>query len=260
VVPDKLREALEDFSFEAQDRTTFWESPSARRLFPRGTGLVALFSGPPGTGKTMAAQVIAADLELDLFRIDLATTVSKYIGETAKHLGQIFSRAARMNAVLLFDEADALFSKRTEVKDSHDRYANQEVSYLLQRVESFSGLVILSTNFKTNIDDAFLRRFNAIIKFPFPDAKLRQSIWEKSLPERATLDSDVDLEEIAVRYKLTGGNIINAVHLASLKAMSKEPETITLRDMLHGIKREVEKEGKIFSNLLKNGVNQNGIK
>ena len=152
VVPDKLREALEDFAFEARDRATFWESANARRLFPRGRGLVSLFSGPPGTGKTMAAQVIAADLELDLFRIDLATVVSKYIGETAKHLAQIFARASRMNGVLLFDEADALFSKRTEVKDSHDRYANADTSYLLQLLEEYCGIVILATNKKQNID------------------------------------------------------------------------------------------------------------
>ena len=128
VVPDKLREGLEDFAFEAKERSAFWETPKARRLFPRGTSLVGLLTGPPGTGKTMAAQVMAADLELDLFRIDLATVVSKYIGETAKNLKQIFSRATHMNAVLLFDEADALFSKRTDVKDAHDRYANADTN------------------------------------------------------------------------------------------------------------------------------------
>jgi hypothetical protein len=158
VVQEKLLQALEDFAFEARDRATFWERSSARRLFPRGTGLVALFSGPPGTGKTMAAQVIGADLELDLFRIDLAAVVSKYIGETAKHLAQIFIRASRMNAVLLFDEADALFVKRTEVKDSHDRYANADTSYLLQLLEEYRGIVILASNKKQNIDPAFIRR------------------------------------------------------------------------------------------------------
>lgn len=221
-------------------------------------GYRVLFHGPSGTGKTLTASLLGKYTERDVFRVNLSTIVSKYIGETEKNLEKLFSKADNKNWILFFDEADALFGKRTEVNDSHDRYANQEVSYLLQRVENFSGLVILSTNFKSNIDDAFLRRFNAIIKFPFPDAKLRQSIWEKSLPERASLASDVDLEEIAVRYKLTGGNIINAVHLASLKALSKDTETITLGDMLHGIKREIEKEGKIFSNLLKNGVQPNG--
>src|SRR5262249_34306246 len=164
VVPERVPEALEDFAFEARDRVTFWESPCAQRLFPRGTGLVALFGGPPGTGKTMAAQVIAAALELDLFRIDLAPVVSKYIGETAKHLGQIFARAARMNAVLLFDEADALFSKRTEVKDAHDRYANADTSYLLQLLEEYRGIVILATNKKQNIDPAFIRRVRYVFE------------------------------------------------------------------------------------------------
>lgn len=221
-------------------------------------GYRVLFHGPSGTGKTLTASLLGKHTGRDVFRVNLSTIVSKYIGETEKNLEKLFSKADNKDWILFFDEADALFGKRTEVSDSHDRYANQEVSYLLQRVENFGGLVILSTNFKTNIDDAFLRRFNAIIKFPFPDAKLRQRIWEKSFPERANLDSDVDLEEISVRYKLTGGNIINAVHLASLKALSKDTETITLRDMLHGIKREVEKEGKIFSNLLKKDVNPNG--
>lgn len=220
-------------------------------------GYRVLFHGPSGTGKTLTASLLGKYTGRDVFRVNLSTIVSKYIGETEKNLEKLFSKADNKNWILFFDEADALFGKRTEVNDSHDRYANQEVSYLLQRVENFSGLVILSTNFKSNIDDAFLRRFNAIIKFPFPDAKLRQCIWEKSLPERANLDSDIDLEEIAVRYKLTGGNIINAVHLASLRTLSDDTETITLRNVLHGIKREVEKEGKIFSNLLKNGVKQN---
>ena len=170
VLPEKVRQNLEDFAFEAQERNRFWELATARRLFPRGTGLVGLFGGSPGTGKTMAAQVIAADLGLDLFRIDLATVVSKYIGETAKQLKQIFARAAMMNAVLLFDEADALFSKRTEVKDSHDRYANADTSYLLQLLEEYRGIAILATNKKQNVDAAFTRRIRYIVDFPRPDA------------------------------------------------------------------------------------------
>lgn len=228
---------------------TDWEM--SKKLKP---GYRVLFHGPSGTGKTLTASLLGKYTGRDVFRVNLSTIVSKYIGETEKNLEKLFSKADNKDWILFFDEADALFGKRTDVNDSHDRYANQEVSYLLQRVENFRGLVILSTNFKTNIDDAFLRRFNAIIKFPFPDAKLRQQIWEKSLPERATLASDVDLEEIAVRYKLTGGNIINAVHLASLKTLGDKSGIITLRNVLHGIKREVEKEGKIFSNLLKNGI------
>jgi DNA polymerase III delta prime subunit len=221
-------------------------------------GYRVLFHGPSGTGKTLTASLLGKYTGRDVFRVNLSTIVSKYIGETEKNLEKLFSKADNKDWILFFDEADALFGKRTDVNDSHDRYANQEVSYLLQRVENFSGLVILSTNFKTNIDDAFLRRFNAIIKFPFPDASQRHKIWEKSLPERVKIDSDVDIEEIAIRYKLTGGNIINAVHIASLKALSDQTEKITLNNLLHGIKREVEKEGKIFSNLMNNSMNTNG--
>ena len=232
-----------------------WEM--SKKLKP---GYRVLFHGPSGTGKTLTAGLLGKYTGRDVFRVNLSTIVSKYIGETEKNLEKLFSKANNKNWILFFDEADALFGKRTDVNDSHDRYANQEVSYLLQRVEDFSGLVILSTNFKTNIDEAFLRRFNAIIKFPFPDAKLRQRIWEKSLPERVALDAEVDMKEIAVRYKLTGGNIINAVHVAALKALGEDSEIITLPNLLHGIKREVEKEGKTFSNVLQNTLNSNGIK
>src|SRR5690606_11006597 len=183
VLADKLRETLEDFTFEASERAVFWEAPEPRRLFPRGTGLVALLTGPPGTGKTMAAQVIAAQLELDLFRINLATVISKYIGETAKNLDRIFSRAARMNAVLLFDEADALFSKRTEVKDSHDRYANTDTNYLLQLLEDYQGIALLASNKKNNIDPAFIRRIRYVLDFQRPDADQRRTVWRRVLGE-----------------------------------------------------------------------------
>lgn len=228
----------------------------ARKLKP---GYRALFYGPPGTGKTLTATLLGKYTGRDVFRVDLSTIVSKYIGETEKNLEKLFSKAANKDWILFFDEADALFGKRTEVNDSHDRYANQEVSYLLQRVENFNGLVILSTNYKSNIDDAFLRRFNAIIKFPFPDAVQRRQIWEKSFPEKAKLEEHLDIEELATRYKLTGGNIINVVHYASLKAISRNKKVISLESVLQGIKREVEKEGKVFSNLLDGKVKLNGI-
>ena len=247
VVPNKLREALEDFTFEAQDRPTFWESPSARRLFPRGTGLVALFSGPPGTGKTMAAQVIAADLELDLFRIDLATTVSKYIGETAKHLSQIFTRAARMNAVLLFDEADALFSKRTEVKDSHDRYANADTSYLLQLLEEYRGIVILASNKKQNIDPAFTRRVRYVFEFPRPDAAERGRIWRQVIGELSGDETlkrlERTIEALAANVELSGAQIKNAV-LASIFVARRSREPLAMLHLLRGMERELSKEGR----------------
>jgi SpoVK/Ycf46/Vps4 family AAA+-type ATPase len=220
-------------------------------------GYRVLFHGPSGTGKTLTATLLGKYTGRDVFRVNLSTIVSKYIGETEKNLEKLFSKADNKEWILFFDEADALFGKRTEVSDSHDRYANQEVSYLLQRVENFNGLVILSSNFKTNIDDAFLRRFNAIIKFPFPDATLRARIWRKSLPEKIKTDKYLDINEVAVRYKLTGGNIINVIHYASLRSMHEKKELITLGNVLKGIKREVEKEGKIFDDLIQNGLPSN---
>jgi SpoVK/Ycf46/Vps4 family AAA+-type ATPase len=220
-------------------------------------GYRVLFHGPSGTGKTLTATLLGKYTGRDVFRVNLSTIVSKYIGETEKNLEKLFSKADNKEWILFFDEADALFGKRTEVSDSHDRYANQEVSYLLQRVENFNGLVILSSNFKTNIDDAFLRRFNAIIKFPFPDATLRERIWRKSLPEKIKTDKYLNINEVAVRYKLTGGNIINVIHYASLRSLHEKKELITLGNVLKGIKREVEKEGKIFDDLIQNGLTSN---
>jgi hypothetical protein len=247
VVPGRLCEALEDFAFEARDRAMFWESPGARRLFPRGRGLVSLFSGPPGTGKTMAAQVIAADLELDLFRIDLATVVSKYIGETAKHLAQIFTRASRMNGVLLFDEADALFSKRTEVKDSHDRYANADTSYLLQLLEEYRGIVILATNKKQNIDPAFIRRVRYVFEFPRPDAAERGRIWRQVIGELSGDETlkrlEVTIEALAANVELSGAQIKNAV-LASIFIARRSREPLAMAHLLRGMERELSKEGR----------------
>jgi ATPase family associated with various cellular activities (AAA) len=248
VVPERLCEALEDFAFEARDRATFWERPGARRLFPRGRGLVALFSGPPGTGKTMAAQIVAADLDLDLFRIDLATVVSKYIGETAKHLAQIFARASGMNGVLLFDEADALFSKRTEVKDSHDRYANADTSYLLQLLEEYRGIVILATNKKQNIDPAFIRRVRYVFEFPRPDAAERGRIWRQVIGELSGDETlkrlETTIEALAANVELSGAQIKNAV-LASIFVGRRSREPLAMAHLLRGIERELGKEGRL---------------
>jgi ATPase family associated with various cellular activities (AAA)/Winged helix domain, variant len=247
VVHDRLREALEDFAFEARDRAAFWESPNARRLFPRGAGLVALFNGPPGTGKTMAAQVIAAELELDLFRVDLATVVSKYIGETAKHLGQIFARAAQMNAVLFFDEADALFSKRIEVRDSLDRHANADTSYLLQLLEEYRGIVILASNKKQNIDHAFCRRMRYVFDFPRPDQAERRKIWRQVIGELSggeTLSRlEATIEALAATIEISGAQIKNAV-LAAIFIARRNREPLAMRHLLSGVERELSKEGR----------------
>jgi hypothetical protein len=247
VVTYALRESLEDFAFEARDRTAFWEMDHVRRLFPRGTGLVALFNGPPGTGKTMAAQVIAADLQLDIVRVDLASVVSKYIGETAKHLSRIFARAAKMNAVLLFDEADALFSKRTEIKDSHDRYANTDTSYLLQLLEEHDGIVILATNKKQNIDPAFIRRIRYVFDFARPETDERRKIWSKLIEDLAGRDALVRLEiaidVLARNVESSGAQIKNAV-LAGMFASRRNSEPLKLGHLVRGIERELSKEGR----------------
>ncbi len=257
-------------------------------------GFRALFYGPPGTGKTLTAGLLANEIGRDIYKIDLSMVVSKFIGETEKNLELLFARAEDKGWILFFDEADALFGKRTNVRDAHDKYANQEVSYLLQRIEDYNGLIILATNMKSNIDDAFMRRFNAILKFPFPDPVERALIWEKSFPQYAVFAKErgihenngteksylqkINIAAMVKKYELAGGSIINAVHYASLKAierassgqrrekdklLSPSPESagqlqmknnigneaslvIYLSDVLHGIKRELSKEGKPF--------------
>ena len=182
-----------------------------------GKGLNVLFSGPPGTGKTMAAEILANEVKLDLYKIDLSSLVSKYIGETEKNLKKIFEEAETSNSILFFDEADALFGKRSEVKDSHDRYANIETAYLLQKMEEHEGAVILASNFRKNMDDAFLRRLHFTIEFPLPDDKSRESIWRKTFPEETPIAKDVDFAFLS-KFKLTGGNIKNIVLAASFLA------------------------------------------
>jgi SpoVK/Ycf46/Vps4 family AAA+-type ATPase len=212
----------------------------------RGKGLAALFSGPSGTGKTMAAEIIAGDLELDLYRIDLASVVSKYIGETEKNLAKIFVEAERASAVLFFDEADALFGKRSEVKDAHDRYANIEISYLLQRVESYEGVVILATNLKKNVDEAFIRRLQFLVEFPFPDEAQRRLIWLGQFPPRAPRAAALDLNFLAEHLALAGGNIKNVVLHAAFLAAANGGE-IGMSHIMRAAKREYDKIGRLGS-------------
>jgi hypothetical protein len=210
-----------------------------------GRGLAALFAGPPGTGKTMAAGVIANQLGLDLYRIDLSQVVSKYIGETEKNLARIFAEAESSNAVLLFDEADALFGKRTEIGDAHDRYANIETSYLLQRMEDYEGIAILASNLRQNMDEAFLRRLRFVVEFPFPDAAHRLRIWQRHLRTDAPLDGDLDLPLLAERVAVSGGNIRNIVLAAAFLAAG-EGQPIGMAHLLRGARREYEKVGKLW--------------
>jgi hypothetical protein len=249
IVPSALREGLRDFAFEACTRAPFWEREEVRRLFPGGRGLVALFAGPPGTGKTMAAQIIARSIGVDLYRIDLATLMSKYIGETAKNLRAVFSRAASMHAVLLFDEADALFANRTEVKDSHDRYANTDTNYLLQQLESFESVAILATNRKTNIDTAFLRRIRYVYDFPRPDAEDRKRLWRKLAQpilgaERPELNPTLDA--FGKDVELSGAQIKNALVAAYFAAQRRGGDPAA-GDLMKGVMRELAKEGRSLS-------------
>jgi AAA+ superfamily predicted ATPase len=211
----------------------------------RGKGLSALFSGPPGTGKTMAAEVLSGDLGLDLYQVDLSAVVSKYIGETEKNLARIFDEARTGNAILFFDEADALFGKRTDVSDAHDRYANIETSYLLQKMDEYDGVVILASNLRQNMDDAFTRRLRFIVEFPFPEAEGRRRIWRTVFPADAPLAADVDFTELAERFAISGGNIKNiALNAAFLAAVQQDK--ITRQHLLSGTRREYEKMGKVW--------------
>lgn len=217
-----------------------WEM--GRKLKP---GYLSLFHGPPGTGKTLTANLLAKTVNKPLFRIDLSLVVSKYIGETEKNLATVFDQAENKDWILFFDEADALFGKRTKVSDAHDRYANQEVSYLLQRVEDFSGLVILASNLKSNMDDAFIRRFQSIIYFPLPSVEERVTLWQNSFSKFSILDEGINLYEISEKYELSGGAIMNIVRYVSLRTLARGSNVILNSELLLGIKREFKKDGKI---------------
>jgi SpoVK/Ycf46/Vps4 family AAA+-type ATPase len=216
------------------------------RRLAQGRGLNVLFCGASGTGKTMAAGIIARGLALDLYRIDLSSVVSKYIGETEKQLSQIFHEAGSSNAILFFDEADALFGKRSEVKDAHDRYANVEVAYLLQKMEEYEGIVILATNFRRNMDDAFTRRMHHIVEFPFPDADCRERIWKGLVPPAAPLSPDVNFGFLARQFELSGGNIRN-VALAAAFLAAESGGDIHMEHFILGTSRELQKLGKMPS-------------
>jgi SpoVK/Ycf46/Vps4 family AAA+-type ATPase len=216
------------------------------RKLSLGKGLNMLFAGPSGTGKTMAAEIMAGELGLDVYKIDLSTVVSKYIGETEKNLARIFAEAETSNAILFFDEADALFGKRTEVRDSHDRYANIEINYLLQKMEEHEGVVILATNFRKNMDDAFVRRMHFTVEFPLPCEADRRRIWERIWPEETPQSADLDFEFMARRFEMPGGNIRNVAMAAAFLAAS-DGGVVSMSHLLHGTRREYQKMGKVVS-------------
>ncbi|WP_298432645.1 AAA family ATPase [Geobacter sp.] len=248
VLPADQRGQLEEICARARHRHLVIGSWGFGRKLSYGTGQNVLFSGPSGTGKTMAAQVVASELGLDLFRIDLSQVVSKYIGETEKNLDRIFTAAAAGNAILFFDEADALFGKRSEVKDAHDRYANIEIGYLLQKMEEYEGIAILATNLRANMDEAFVRRMQAIVEFPFPDEAQRRRIWEVVIPDRVPLGDDVDFGLLAREVRLAGGNIRN-IALAAAFFAAADGETVTMGHLMRAVRREYQKLGRTWDGM-----------
>ncbi len=245
VLPDDQLSILKEIIATVRGRPLVLETWGVGEKLAASAGVTILFAGPPGTGKTMAAEVITSELELELYRIDLSTVVNKYIGETEKNLGRIFDEASSSNAILFFDEADAIFGKRSEVKDAHDRYANIEVSYLLQRMETYDGVTILATNLRANLDEAFTRRLQFAVDFPFPDEAYRLRIWQSLFPPGLPRADDIDLALLARRFKLAGGNIRNIIVSAAYLAAA-DGAMVTMAHLLHGARRELQKMGRLL--------------
>jgi MoxR-like ATPase len=250
VLPGRLEAHLQALLHEARVRGRFFERPAARRLFPQGRGLIALFTGPPGTGKTMAAQVIAAALGLDLYRVEVSTLVSKYIGETMENLQRVLNAARQIDVVLLFDEADGFFARRTELSTSNDRHANQDTGHLLQAIDSFPGIALLASNRKRNIDEAFTRRLRHVIDFPLPDDAARARIWRRILGELGGLERLSSLEgpiaAVSRRVELTGAQIKQAM-LTAIFAADAEGSELSLPHILAGIDAELMKDGRALT-------------
>jgi ATP-dependent 26S proteasome regulatory subunit len=244
VLPEDQMQQLHEITGYVKHHQLVYGEWSFDKKLSLGKGLNTLFAGPSGTGKTMAAGIMANELKLDIYKIDLSTVVSKYIGETEKNLAKIFKEAETSNAILFFDEADALFGKRSEVRDSHDRYANIEISYLLQKMEEYEGMVILATNLRKNMDDAFVRRMHFIVEFPFPEEEYRYRIWKNIFPKEAPLDEGVDFEFLGRQFKISGGNIKNIALSAAFLAADGD-SAITMKHLIHATKREFRKMGKL---------------
>lgn len=246
VLPAATHQQIAELENWVKHQNTLMNKWNMRRLLK--PGFRALFHGPPGTGKTLTALIVGKNTNRDVFRIDLSMVVSKFIGETEKNLSQLFERAKNKDWILFFDEADALFGKRTSVRDAHDKYANQEVAYLLQRIENHNGLVILASNFKSNIDEAFIRRFQSVIYFPTPTTAERLQLWNKTLPKvnGLKLPSEDDIKMIAKKYEITGAGVVNVVQFCCLESLGKKLNALTIDQIKSGIEREYQKEGKVF--------------
>lgn len=242
VVDEFTAQQLDELRIWLQHGRTLYEDwGMGKKLKP---GYKALFHGPPGTGKTLTAALLGKLYQLDVYRVDLSMVISKYIGETEKNLEKVFKKAENKNWILFFDEADALFGKRTSISDSHDKYANQEIAYLLQRLEDYPGLVILASNMRNNVDEAFTRRLQSIIHFQKPQPRERLRLWNSAFSAECRPPGREELEKIAQQFELSGGSIMNVVQYASLKTLSRNEKAITVDDLVQGIKKEYRKEGK----------------
>lgn len=242
VVDDEVMAELEEIKTWLQHGPTLLNDWGyGKKIKP---GFRVLFSGPPGTGKTLTAALLGKWAGMDVYRIDLSMVVSKYIGETEKNLASVFDMAENRNWILFFDEADALFGKRTNVSDAHDRHANQEVSYLLQRIEDYNGLIVLATNYKNNVDEAFARRFQVMIDFKKPDEHQRLQLWKVAFSPPCKLAPEVSLPKLAADHAITGAAIMNVVRWCCLRALGRNTTEIFLPDVKHAIRKEMHKEGK----------------
>ncbi|HWO72388.1 MAG TPA: ATP-binding protein [Dehalococcoidia bacterium] len=246
VLPQDRLDQLREIAAQVLHQHVVYEEWGFGSKVSLGRGVTALFAGQSGTGKTMAAEIIAGELGLEMYKIDLSGLVSKYIGETEKNLARVFDEAGASNAILFFDEADAVFGKRTEVRDSHDRYANIEVSYLLQKMEEYDGIVVLATNLRSNLDEAFLRRMKAVVEFPFPEEDDRLRIWQRTLTSSAPVAEDVDLPFLARQFRIAGGNIKNIVLLAAFLAAERR-QPIRMVHLIRAAKREFQKLGRLIA-------------
>ena len=246
ILPPEEKQQIQEGMDHIRYRYQVYGQWNFKQKVKYGRGLSMLFEGPPGTGKTMAASIIGNELGLPVFQVDLSRVLSKYIGETEKSLGKLFDLAGKNNAILFFDETDALFGKRSEIKDSHDKYANVETSFLLQKMEEYQGVVIMTTNLLTNIDPAFLRRISYIIHFPFPDVEQRKVLWKGVFPKEAPLDGMVDLDFLAQRFEMTGAMIKNSALSAAFLAAA-QGRSITMGDLLYAVQKQFSKHGKRLS-------------
>ncbi len=273
VLPLDQFSMLSEMCEQVKHRSLVYEKWGFENKLSLGKGLNVVFAGPSGTGKTMAAEIIAGELRMDLYKIDLSNVVSKYIGETEKNLERIFTEAGESNAILFFDEADSIFGKRSEVKDAHDRYANIETGYLLQKMEEYEGIVVLATNLRKNLDDAFVRRMHFMLEFPFPEEEDRLRIWERVFPKEVPLSENVDLHFMARQFKIAGGNIKNiGLTAAFLAAADSSTSWVEMAHLIRATRREFQKIGKlctetdfgpyfgILRNLEAKPAHQNGTK